>query len=178
MTTDKTTFIQTLGRKRLRKDEKINLYIKNLNSQEINNYIFSITEKLDAYDLYNESIISFKDKYLAGTPEDYKIANNLFYFDDKGKIEWNPIAIKKLKSDKMNLEKISSKISSGEIDAFIKEQLSWIGLLKTFDEDNYVDFKKNEKHLNEFLTFLEQLVDKPLNKEEQENLVKILKTNA
>lgn len=170
MTTDKTTFIQTLGRKRIRKDEKIKLYIKNLNSQEINNYIFSIKEKLDAYDLYNESIIGFKDKYLAGTTEDHEKVKNLFYFDDKGKIEWNPIALKKLKDDKKNLEKISAKISPVEPNAFIKEQLSWIGLLKTFDEDNYVDFKKNEKHLNEFLTFLEQLVDKPLNKEEQEKL--------
>ncbi len=169
MTADETVLIQTLGRKRRSSDkEEIYLYIQNLTENRISNFIDSIQDKLDAYDLSDKKDLIFKRDYLTDNPDGYEKICKLYYFKNRSKIEWNPIAISKLQNDKSRLEEIKNNIKNGDDDAFIKEQLSWLGLEETFDKKNYIDNKQSEDNLNDFLNFLEQFVDKPIGENEQE----------
>ncbi|MGD9678904.1 MAG: DEAD/DEAH box helicase family protein [Vulcanibacillus sp.] len=169
MTIDETVLIQTLGRKRRSSDkEEVYLYIQNLTENRISNFINSIQDKLDAYDLSDKRDLIFKRDYLTDNPDGYEKICKLYYFKNRSKIEWNPIAISKLQNDKSRLEEIKNKIKNGDDDAFIKEQLSWLGLEGTFDKKNYIDNKQSEDNLNDFVNFLEQFVDKPIGENEQE----------
>lgn len=169
MSSDETLFLQALGRKRISNNEKVYLYIQELSKTKIDNFIKSIEEKLDAYKLFNENELEFKNECL-NNPELHEKICKLFYFKNRNSIEWNPIAIKKLEDDKKRLEDISNRIKSGEVEAFIREQLSWIGLEKSFDKKNYINNKQVEDNLNDLIKYLEEMADKPLNKEEQNKL--------
>jgi hypothetical protein len=53
-------------------------------------------------------------------------------------------------------------------EAYIKEVLSWLGKNDSFNIENYLEYAEQENNLKELMNFIEEMVDKPINKKEQE----------
>lgn len=139
---DKTTFIQELGRKRLDIskpiEEKLNLYIhtrfKKSFTTKINNLKKSRYSQIE---LFEKDPNKFNRKF---NDELGKVDSQLFYKEkDEDKFIINVLGKKRLKNDIEFFESIAEKFESKDKFTFIKEQLSWLGLLKTFDENNLIE---------------------------------------
>nr|WP_312577719.1 DEAD/DEAH box helicase family protein [Sedimentibacter sp.] len=177
MTSDKTSFLQMLGRIRLNDGKKINMYIQNRKSNHFEGKINITNQQLTAYlsSLGNKKP-EFIVKFLEGKIELYPQICNLYSVNYDNlikdyKISWNKLAIDKLKEDEKFLLRIKEKIKADK-DAFIKEQLSWIGF--DYNKEQYISDELQKKYIKEFEDFLYEMsiAGKELNKEEKEEFEK------
>lgn len=153
---DRVSFIQMLGRKRVKIDDAdtLNLYIKHRYKKSIETQLEGLSKKQSFVDLYLSDIDKFNEKY-----ENYhsKVPNDLFYViknDKKSAYKLNIIGCKSLSNQ---IKQAEAMLLCFEIDkkfAFINECLSWLGLSNTFSEGNYIkDVIDNNKSfvLEDFL---------------------------
>jgi len=166
-THDKTEFIQMLGRKRVLTNEKVNLYICARDNTYFYKKLHTINSKIQAICCYKNNKLLFMNNYIFNDDiNKYSNVRQLFYSDEKLEIQLNELAEKKLYLDKRFIEKMLGSLNSGVKEAFIKEQLSWIGLQKTYRLESWVSYINADKNKATFLKFLEDNCDTDLSPEE------------
>jgi DNA or RNA helicases of superfamily II len=139
---DKTTFIQELGRKRLDIskpiEEKFNLYIHTRFKKSFTTKINNLKKnRYSQIELFEKDPNKFNRKF---NDELGKLDSQLFYKDkDNDKFIINLLGKKRLENDIEFFESMVEKFDSKDKFTFVKEQLSWLGLLKTFDKNNLIE---------------------------------------
>ncbi len=139
---DKTSLIQMLGRKRIKIDkaQPVNLYISTRSKKAFEGLLRKYDAKqkdLDLFNLENDNKNSFNKKY------DHKlsrICDDLFYKDSEtNEFMINPIGEARLQKDMEFAERMIEGFIADKNFAYIYEQLSWLELSDTFDEDNLIE---------------------------------------
>lgn len=69
-----------------------------------------------------------------------------------------------------------NSLNGGDREAFILEQLSWIGLKETYDASLYIDYVDPDKNKANFINFLDKYCDIPLSGNELDSFEKEFKT--
>lgn len=169
---DKTEFLQMLGRKRIIDDEKINLYLYRGKIEEINAKLSIIKKQYGFINEFNSNPVSFLNKNFTNND----IYKGLFYFNKYQKPCLNELAEKKLYNNKYFYEKIMNSLNGGDKEAFILEQLSWIGLKETYDPSLYINYVDPDKNKANFINFLDKYCDIPLSGDELDSFQKEFKT--
>lgn len=139
MAYDKTTFIQELGRLRLNiKDaHEINLYIRCCYKKTFSTMLKKCEDKQELIDLYNEDINKFEVRF----NNDYKnkkLPEDIFYLNKKKEWTINQLGVARMELDRKHYEKMVAMMELDEF-AFIREQLNWLGLGDTFNEENLIE---------------------------------------
>lgn len=155
---DKVTFIQELGRKRVNIDmaQMINLYIPTLSSSKFEKLLYNSNNKLEQALLFKENKEDFNRRYNDNVKEIY---GDIFRLDKfTGKLTINDIGLTRAVYDTLFYEEIVGKFNSKIYDqfAYIKEQLSWLGLEDTFNESNLIEEVFDEVVKDELKIFLEK----------------------
>lgn len=151
---DEVTFKQEVGRKRIdisKEPPRVNLYIYTRFQKSFTSKIHGIEEtKVKALELYNTDYTHFNRVY------DTKlntIESSIFY-KHNGEYEVNDMGVRRMKLDLEFFKYMEEKFDyEGEF-AFVKEQLSWIGLEDTFSEYNLIEdvvLDINKSELDKFL---------------------------
>ena len=171
---DRTTFIQELGRKRLNISQpvdKFNLYIHTRFQKSFTMKVKNLQDnRYSQVELFEKNINKFNRKF---NNDLGKVDSRLFYKEkDEDEFRINVLGKKRLKNDIKFFNMMAEKFESTKDKfTFIKEQLSWLGLSKTFDESNLIqnvidinEIQDIEEYLKEHLgeIFLGKEDKKPL----------------
>lgn len=167
--------LQMVGRGRVdNNDDKITLYIKRFNEEEIENKITDLMKKQDAYHNYDLAYdrswenknynyeTKFLNKYYNNKGEDWKNAKYLFArgVETPTRVSPNLIARSLVEKNVSEYRAILEEMrkNDGEFKGsgqkYLEHQLSWFG--KKYDEENDISItgiSKEEKELIEFLEF-------------------------
>lgn len=169
MAFDKTTFIQEIGRVRFNilNAPEINLFIRTCYKKTFSNLADKIYEpKFKDCQLYMNDKSKFGKKYhnnLSG------LADDLFYIDNETKnITLNKIGYARLIKDGSFAKVMIKKFENEGDFAFIKEQLSWLGLEDTFNADNLIEDIIPNDEIETLQSYLDNIVDKKLFADEQQ----------
>ncbi len=165
MTTERTEFIQMLGRKRFLEGETgINLYLMSRTSryfQFIRDIKLASLEqfigKIDCDDRFHQALFDDKDFY-DFCQKTVVISNNRMLI--------SPAAREKIRLDKAFCNEMMEKLRLNA-DAFVLEQLAWIGRESSFSPQHYLESENKEKADGELVLFLQENAGKKLNKDEQ-----------
>lgn len=138
---DKTSLIQMLGRKRIdiKDPQSVNLYISARSKGAFEQLQRKYDANFEDIKLFNENKNrkSFNKKYDNRLK---KVKDDIFYKDAVTcEFMLNPIGVKRLNKD---YEFANMMIAAFEIDkdfAYVHQQLNWLGLNDTFDEDNFIE---------------------------------------
>lgn len=152
MAYDKTTFIQELGRLRLNiKDaHEINLYIRCCYKKTFSTMLKKCEDKQELIDLYKEDINKFKVRF----NNDYKkLPEDIFYLNTKNEWTINKLGVTRMELDRKHYKNMVDMMEMDKF-AFIKEQLSWLGLEDTFLEVNLIEDVVEDATKNDLLLFL------------------------
>lgn len=152
MAYDKTTFIQELGRLRLNiKDaHEINLYIRCCYKKTFSTMLKKCEDKKELIDLFKEDISKFKARF----NNDYKkLPEDIFYLNTKNEWTINKLGVTRMELDRKHYQNMVDMMKMDKF-AFIKEQLSWLGLEDKFSEDNLIEGVVEEETKNDLLLFL------------------------
>ena len=145
----KTRFLQSLGRKRLLKNESVNLYLFNFSASYIQQFahhnleLLSVIQECNRLALIRNSgtnpywiwqrELAFRSKfYEDGSCENYKLAQRVIYFNGTFPVA-NYLAESVLKQNIEFAQDLLEKLKGDET-AVIKEQLAWLGKENTFSE--------------------------------------------
>lgn len=153
---DKSEFLQMLGRKRIDKDEKINLYICARKANNFNAKLAKVKNQIRALLCLKYDQKKFLDQYVTGTTSDSELVRGLFYFDNNRVPRFNDLATKKLYNDKIFYERITASLNSGDKEAFIYEQLSWLGLQDTFETSALLSNAQSDEQKISFIKYLDE----------------------
>ena len=137
MTLDRTTFIQEIGRVRIDIENapEINLFIRKKYKKTFTTLLKKYNEKQEQIDLFNENLNLFKRKF---NNDADKVKKDVIRLGRDTQWELNKIGLFRLNKDRMFAEMMEDRMRKNKF-AFIEEQLSWIGLEDTFDEDNMIE---------------------------------------
>lgn len=172
MAWDQITFLQMLGRKRINieKPEQVNLYIPLRYKKSFSTKVRKNNKKLDEVKLFRNNKQEFNRKYDLDLKKFNEI-NELFYrFHKTGEYRVNPIGKLRLEADNKFFAKMVNKYESEGEFAFVKEQLEWMELEDTFNKNNLIEEVFIEDEVKTVEDYLDNLVDKPLHKQEQNEL--------
>lgn len=168
---DKTEFLQMLGRKRITDDEKINLYLYRGKIEEINAKLSIVKKQYGFINEFKSNSVLFLNKNFTNSD----IYKGLFYFNKYQKLCLNELAEKKLYNNKYFYKKIIDSLSGGDKEAFILEQLSWIGLKETYDPSLYINYVDPDKNKANFINFLDKYCGISLSGDELDSFQKEFK---
>jgi len=174
-TYDKTEFIQMLGRKRIEEGENVTLYICSRSSKAFNGKLNQVNQKISAICAYKKDKQFFMKQYYEKSSENFEIVRGIFYFDKNKLPCLNGFAERKLFNDKRFYEKMKDKFDNGVKEAFILEQLTWVGLQKTYDERNWLNYNAALDQKAELYRFLEKHTDITILDSNTENFYKDFK---
>lgn len=180
MTYDKTSFIQEIGRKRINIEDAdiVNLYIIQNQYKTFRTFCKIYDDKLEYVDLYNEDINKFNKIF----DNDLKLfeklyLNEIFYRDNKtGTYKINEIGLHRLELDKNFAVKMMALFKKDKF-AYIKEQLNWLHLKNTFNENKLIEDVVLDTQLIELKNYLDSIVGKKLYVYKDENKELIDKIN-
>lgn len=167
-TISRTEFIQMLGRKRcLNANDVVTLYIPQKSKKTFQGYLSP--EMQETYDLVEKDFAS--NEMIAKMLCDEKFYSKVrrFFTLEKGQLVKNPLATEYYDRQRKLVDKMITEFSSDEF-AFIKEQLSWIDMEDTFDEQNLYTFQQQEEAISHIRDKLAELVGCELCQSEQEEL--------
>lgn len=159
MVWDKITFLQMLGRRRvdINHADLLNLYIPMQYKKSFYTLLTSYQKKLEEIQLCKENPNEFNRKYDTNIKAlgEYQ---ELFYRDKETK-EWtvNPSGEARLLNDKHFAESMIQKFEEDGEFAFVKEQLSWMGLEDTFDENRLIKNSVSDTEHENLETYLNKL---------------------
>ncbi|MDK0890705.1 DEAD/DEAH box helicase [Clostridium perfringens] len=150
---DKVTFIQELGRKRFNilNAPIINLYIPMLSVKSFNTLLHRQGKKFNDLDLYKDNIEAFKRKYNDNT----NYPKDLFHLNKDMEYTVNLLGYARLFNDNTFCKDIRNKLYNDEF-AYIKEQLSWLGLEDTFDKNDLIEDVVDIEDIERLEDFLEK----------------------
>ena len=162
MTWNEISFIQMLGRRRVKINnaDKVNLYIHTRDSRSFRTLQTVYENKIKEIELCNEDLNAFNRKY-DNSPDGLGLLKELFYrHEATGEWTVNPIGADRLYSDKKFVERMIKRFQTDKKFAFVKEQLSWIGLEDTFDESNLIENVMPNTIRNERESYLSSIYEK------------------
>lgn len=176
MAWDKITFIQMLGRKRINIDEpeEVNLYIPTRYKNSFRSKLMNFETKKKEIDLHSENYNEFCRKY-DNDLQDFNGLNDIFYKDPRSeRIKVNSVGYKRLFEDIKFAKAMIEKFDLDKKFAFVKEQLSWLGLDDQNCEENMIDDVLVNDELESLEEYLESLLGKQLFNSEQQELKKFI----
>lgn len=176
MAWDKITFIQMLGRKRVKIDnaQDVNLFISTRYKKSFTFKLLKYREKKKEVELLKNNENEFNKKY---DNELKKIGemDNLFYRDKKtSKWKINKIGNLRLELDIIFAKQMEYSFNYDKKFAFIKEQLKWLGLASTFNENNLIEDVILEEDIESLKDYLEKMFsnkDVLLQRKDREELI-------
>ncbi|MED4016977.1 DEAD/DEAH box helicase [Sutcliffiella cohnii] len=172
MTWDRITFIQMLGRKRININdaEQVNLYIPTRYKKSFLSKLKVFKEKERELELHHKNPSEFYNKY-DNDLKDFQFVNDLFYRNVvTGKIDVNLIGMKRLYADIQFAEKMIEKFEADKKYAFIKEQLSWLGIEDNDIESNMLEDVVLEEDIEKLEDYLNSIINKKLFSDDQQKL--------
>ncbi len=164
-TINQPEFMQMLGRKRS-DGTPINLFIDAKSLSAINGYkALQINKMIEMiYEYRNSKFKVLKTMY--DDPRLYLQFHSLFRFDGRD-FKLNEIAAFKIFKINAFCKRIIERFKNEGSSAFIQEQLSWLGLEHTYSEKSWLDYDDNQAIITEIKLYLQDIVDQPLDKEQQ-----------
>lgn len=174
MTYDQTSFIQEIGRKRININDApiVNIYIPTRQYKTFRSLNKTYEDKLKEVKLFKDDPVEFNKKY----DNDLKLfkknnLNELFYKDKFTKeFKINEIGLHRLKIDKKFAIKMMHILKKDEF-GYIKEQLDWLNLGYTFNENELIEDIILDIELENLIKFLNSLVGEQLFKKERKELI-------
>lgn len=164
---NKISLIQSIGRvrfKSIKEAYKINLYLDIKTRKQFSSKIQSIDKYLKYFELLKSDEEEFNKKYrnkLNQLPNGIHLnENNQFIFDK--------VTYVNLIKNKSDLERIKDNFNSN---VYIDMQLNYLRIQEKPVNLNTIEHKQIADKIKEYI---EELIDKPLNKEQQEELVKVI----
>ena len=176
-TISETEFLQMLGRKRyINQKDKFILYICKKSAKQFSGYknleckknIDFLTKVHTNAEICDESKKS---------KEYDEMVKKFMYVDKDGKFVINEWALVYYKKQYEFVCRMEEAVQKDEW-AFVKEQLSWLGMEKQFDENNALERAVADECKEELSEYLTSLRDKSLDKEEQKEFRKSVKNYA
>lgn len=153
MSYDKTSFIQMLGRIRIdiKSPSSLNLFIPTFNSSNFSALVGkSYKPKVEMVELFEKDKKEFYKRY----DRMNELPSNLF-IKHNGVLDLNIFGMVRLHSDFNFLKDINSRLRKDSY-AYIKEQLSWLGLESTFNENKLIEDVVDIKTEDRLVTFLKE----------------------
>lgn len=160
---DQTSLLQMLGRKRIKPEEAqlINLYISTRSKNAFKGLLRKYEAKqkdIDLFNLENDNKNSFNKKY---DNKLSRICDDIFYKDaETNEFMLNPIGKVRLKKD---IEFAEGIIVAFELDkdfAYVHQQLNWLGLSDSFDENNLIENVILDSDIDSLEDYLDSIVGK------------------
>lgn len=176
-TISETEFLQMLGRKRyINQKDKFILYICKKSAKQFSGYknleckknIDFLTKAHTNAEICDESKKS---------KEYDEMVKKFMYVDKDGKFVINEWALVYYKKQYEFVCRMEEAVQKDEW-AFVKEQLSWLGMEKQFDENNALERVVADECKEELSEYLTSLRDKSLDKEGQKEFRKSVKNYA
>lgn len=175
MSYDATTFLQEIGRCRVNiKDAReIDLYIPTFSKKNFQKKMdLNYDSKIELIKEFNRNTKTFQLKY---RNDHSKIPNTLFVLDENNHWQRNEEGIKKLYEDKKFAEKMIQNFEEGyrgykgkDYFAYVKEQLNWLQLDKTFDVKRLIKNVPAKYELDHLYQCLRVITGKKLFSDEQQ----------
>jgi hypothetical protein len=159
MAWDDITFVQMLGRRRvdIENADAVNLYIPMRDARSFVTWRNVYDRKIEEIKLCSESPKEFGRKYDNSIGE-LGVLKELFYRNgETGSWTVNQLGQDRLYKDKTFAEYMIQKFKNERKFAFVKEQLSWIGLENTFNEANVIENVLPNKERNALESYLTSL---------------------
>lgn len=155
----KDVFLQVLGRKRMQEGETLNLFIMTRSRKffaskaNFSNCILREARKIQGLRGWGECQEYIAQKLLQQSGVDV-ISPFVFYKDG---FRVNPIAVEKAQNDLVFYRTVGEQLREDDA-AFIKTQLSWLGLEESYSPENWVDDTKTEDCRKRLMGEFEKLV--------------------
>lgn len=148
---DKSEFIQMLGRKRVINNETVNLYLYSNSIQNIRNKLFNVNKQIAAICQLKKDSSSFLNQYFRNN----ELMSGILYFNKNSSPEINDLAEIKLYTSKKFYEKIIDNFQLIGNQAFILEQLAWLGLEETYNPTLWIDYVDSDTNKATLIKFLD-----------------------
>lgn len=165
MTTEKTEFLQMLGRKRCGHSEKISLYISARNAQ----YFNALRNKMILPILQYIREIDCNPTFFQSRFDDVKF----FEFCQKmtiiraGKIEISRAVRRKINLLFKQYSDMVEMLKEDE-EAYVKQQLAWMGMEDSYSPKNYLDYENKNVKLQGIQDFMGNYLGILMDKDVQE----------
>ncbi|MCD3217808.1 DEAD/DEAH box helicase [Clostridium botulinum C] len=172
MAWNKTEFIQELGRKRIdiNNAQEINLFIPTRYRKSFIGKLKVLEEIEDKIQLFYNNRLQFNYRF----DNNVEGLNNQIFFNQNGQWQVNNIGAYKLNLDIWFMKRMINRFNTEGEFAFVKEQLEWINLGHTFNENNLIGNVVDDSDKNKFIDYLENIVGKKLFKEQQQELSNLI----
>lgn len=167
--TDKTTFLQEIGRVRvnIHNAREIDLYIPMTYPKTWSSYLnTTYTYKSEQINLYEADYDLFQKKY----DKDYwKVYSDVLFLDENNNWKINHLGRARLIKDINFAEEMYKKLKKEKFD-YISKQLEWLELEHTFNKNKLIQDVVDSNEVINLERYLESIVGKKLFKEEQQEL--------
>lgn len=165
---DQTQFLQMLGRKRILGSEPVNLYLYSSNVKEFTDKLHIVNDQIKfIYQFKNNPSLLLNQQF-----NSLKLMKGLIYFNQNLMPCINNLAKKKLYNLKLFYEEAIRDFQLMGKEAFIKKQLKWLNLEKSYSSTLWLNYLDNDKNKKEFITFLDFHCNTDLSGEALENFQK------
>lgn len=181
MAYDEVTFIQEVGRCRvdIKNAREVNLYLPTFSKKNFKKKIdYNYNRQIAFVDEFNVNVQAFHAKY---KNDHLKVPNTLFVLDELNQWILNVEGINRLHKDKKFAEEMINYFENGygeyegkDFFAYIKVQLSWLGLQNTFDLEKLIKNVPSNLEVNQLYITIKALVGKKMFTEEQQVLSNII----
>lgn len=165
MTTEKTEFLQMLGRKRCRYNENFKLYVCARKAQYFNALrnkmilpYFQYIKEIDNNPYFSQS--RFDDVKLFEFCQKMAIIRG-------GKIEISKAVRRKIRL-LLNHYTDMIEMLKGDEEAYVKQQLTWIGMEDSYSPTNYLGYEDKKLKMQKIRDFMEGYKNVQMDKGEQE----------
>lgn len=167
-------FVQMLGRKRfIDEDDKVDLYIPRKNLKEFNGYYHKMRHEYSFIKLnYNMDALMYL--MMKGDQDSTIIKKYYYYSNKKHVLILNSLAEMYL-CEQIQFLKYIIESMEADSDAFLKEQLKWIGKEDTFSERASITYQNILSDTDELIEYLNQNCNKELEEEKKQKLQNMVK---
>ncbi|SDH03915.1 DEAD/DEAH box helicase family protein [Desulfosporosinus hippei] len=159
------TLVQCIGRKRIQnKDDKLHLYIKNINNKSLGGKETKLNKKVKMADyLQTHTVKEFIEEYHREYDASNIVYDDTVNDDDKGTKKVNELMFFKVKNDLANIAEMKNYGEHG----YCKYMQHMFGVkaYKVIEEDHQID---------KIVKYVDQVVGKKLTKEERQELIDII----
>lgn len=164
---NKINLIQSIGRvrfKNIKEAYEINLYLDVKTRKQFSAKAQSIDKTLKHFEL----LIADKNEFNKKFRNKLNQLPNGIHLDKNNQFTFDKITYANLLKSKLELSKIKDDFSS---ELYINKQLGWLGLDKDIVDLNEIQQKQETDEIEEYI---KSLIDKPLDKEQQNELINTL----
>lgn len=167
--TDKTEFIQMLGRKRLYSAESVNVYVRALSSADINFRLKNVRSRLGLIQQGFQAAQAQKYDsliYRGWTDESAeRLYSHLLNYLGNGKVFPKLTAYHYLLWQQATLEQLLEDAEAlGDDSALPRLAHNWLDNISVYDESHWLDYEQKVLAREQLLFLLKQYVDKPIDK--------------